>query len=460
MPAVHVLTFGCRANQADGAALAARLGAAGCRSAPAAAADWIVINTCTVTRAADAEACAAVRRLHRRHPQAQILVTGCYAERAPAELAALPGVTAVVGHAGKESIPALLAPAADTPESAAASARPAPAASALVPLFVPGDRTRPIVKVQEGCSQGCSFCVIPAVRGRARSLPQATVIAQVQSLVAAGYREVVLSGIHLGHWGRDLGGGARLATLVAALLDETAVARLRLSSVEPMAWDAPLVELFATHAVGRQPRLARHIHMPLQSGCDAVLRRMRRGYRPWHYAARVQRLQAAVPGATFGADVMVGFPGETEAEFEAGCEFIDSLPLSYLHVFPFSARPGTEAARRLGAAPDWQPVPEPVAAARRLRLLALMQAKQARQRAEWIGRRLPVITLLRADGQRGTWCLSDNYLRVWIDTVLPANALLEVMVTGSREDALRGVVTAMPAAASGPAAPAAEEWAG
>src|SRR6185369_7976987 len=366
------------ASQADGAALEASLAASGLGAARALAdADLVVLNTCTVTATADDELRQFVRRIHRTRPETRIVVTGCYAQRAPQEIAALPGVSLVVGNSHKNSIPDLVA----SGEHYHGEIRigdifeqrdflSAPVEDAL------GDRTRPNLKIQDGCNNRCSFCIIPYVRGRSRSAQPDSVVAQVNHL-AAKYREVVLSGINLGRWGRDLEGGSRLVDLVRRLIDETSVERLRLSSVEPMDWSDALLELVAT-----SPRVARHVHAPLQSGSDAVLRRMRRKYRPRHYADRVLKARSLMPGAAIGADVMVGFPGETDEEFEQSRQFIAGLPFTYLHVFTYSARPSTVAASLPGQ------VPMRIRRERNRILRELAAAKNLEFRRSMVGRTL------------------------------------------------------------------------
>jgi len=307
-----VKNFGCRASQADGAAIEAGLAAKGFSSAESAAgAGLIVLNTCTVTSTADDEVRQTVRRLHRDHPQARILVTGCYAQRAPQELASIEGVTMVVGNSHKTQIPDLVSNGIAYHGQieigdifASHDFLSAPVEDAA------GERTRPNLKIQDGCNNRCSFCIIPFVRGRSRSAPAGQVIEQVGAL-AQKYREVVLSGINLGRWGRDFPGRLRLADLVRRLLDETTVERLRLSSVEPMDFSDDLLGLMASST-----RIAKHVHAPLQSGSDTVLRRMHRKYRPRHYADRIAKARALMPDCAVGADVMTGFPGETDAEFE------------------------------------------------------------------------------------------------------------------------------------------------
>ncbi|MGN6593411.1 MAG: MiaB/RimO family radical SAM methylthiotransferase [Terriglobales bacterium] len=422
MATFSLRNFGCRANQADGAALAHRLRQAGLTPAAGEAADWVVLNTCTVTAAADAEARRAIRQVHRTHPQARIAVTGCYAERAPGELRGLPGVEVVAGHAAKWDLAAQLL----APESLA----PAPKLANLAWLETPpAGRTRAVVKVQEGCGRACSFCIIPRVRGASRSRPLGSVLREVATLVEAGQQEIVLSGINLGQWGRDLDPDLRLESLVAALLRQTALPRLRLSSVEPTDWSAALTALMAG-----EPRLARHAHLPLQSGSDAVLRRMRRRYRARDYAARVETLAAAVPLAAIGADVMTGFPGETAEEHAETLALLASLPLAYLHVFPYSERPGTVSARQV-AAGRWQAVPAAVAAERARELRALDAGKRRSFLQPLVGLTLPAVML------QGGMALTDNYATVRIEGPAPApGERRELTITASDGAALSGVV--------------------
>jgi threonylcarbamoyladenosine tRNA methylthiotransferase MtaB len=453
----HIENFGCRAARADGEAITERLRFAGHGKQQPDQADVVVVNTCSVTAEADREARAYIRRTNRNNPAARIVVTGCYAQRAPAELAGLPGVAAVVGNSHKALAPeiaervALLGgihPTAQPADPAfvdlrilAASTSSSPAPIFADDLFahsfleeaqvLPGVQTRPNLKIQEGCGNRCTFCVIPQTRGGSRSLSSEKVLAQVRGFVAAGGRELVFSGINLGRWGRDLppetGIRPTLANLIRQVFAETDLPRLRLSSIEPMDWDSDLIgplRDFAGH------RLARHVHLPLQSGSDAVLRRMHRRYRPWHYQQKVQALfDAAGPELTLGADVMVGFPGETDGEFQETLHLIQQLPFGYLHLFPFSPRPGT---------PGWDlhrdnPVPASVVDERMRTLRALARAKTHAHRAAFVSRVLDGITLhtpepLRLQGR--TALLSDNFLPIIMKGKLPANALARVRITG------------------------------
>lgn len=415
-----IKNFGCRATQADGAALGASLAHNGHTEVrDQSEADLVILNTCTVTAHADDDVRQVVRRVARDNPAAEILVTGCYAQRAPEELAALAGVRWVVGNSHKSDIHAIIAPAAGVEFHGQIQvgdiSRQREFLSAPVEEAA-GDRTRPNLKIQDGCNNRCSFCIIPSVRGPSRSAAAGDVIDQVREL-ARRYREVVLSGINLGRWGRDVGrpaAEARLAGLVRRLLKETPVERLRLSSVEPMDFSDDLLRLMADSG----GRIAQHVHAPLQSGCDATLKRMKRRYRARHYA---QRLEAAVrwlPEAGFGADVMVGFPGETDAEFAESRRFIESMPFTYLHVFTFSERPGTPAAAYADA------VPIPVRKERNAVLRDLAARRNLAFRQRFTGRRLSVVTL-----EQGR-AISSNFIPVELALPHAPNRLVEIDIDG------------------------------
>jgi threonylcarbamoyladenosine tRNA methylthiotransferase MtaB len=452
VPTYHVENFGCRATQADGAALERQFLARGIARAAPGKADLVILNSCTVTRAADQDTRAAIRRVQRQNPLAKIVVTGCYAQRAPEEVAALPGVSCVVGNSHKHQLADIV-----LSDFALHSHNPNPIAQQFVPLraltenrelraenwvhvsdifahtellaapvfesagreaaWHENDRTRPTLKVQDGCDNRCSFCVIPSVRGQSRSLPLSQVIREVNALVESGYREVVISGINLGRWGRDLGEEEhrkpearsrrpRFEHLVKSILTETALEKLRISSVEPMDWSDELIQFMAS-----SPRIAKHAHVPLQSGSDAVLRRMHRKYRPWHYREKIEKIRKAMPTAAIGADVMAGFPGETDAEFDATRRLIEDLPLTYLHVFTYSARPGTPAE----ALPNQVPVH--IARERTRILRELGAGKKLAFMQSFPGKQLQAITLnalhSSAEGQF-TEALTDNYLKLFL----------------------------------------------
>jgi threonylcarbamoyladenosine tRNA methylthiotransferase MtaB len=454
VPGFFVQSFGCRATQADGAALERQLATFGLPQAHSALeADLVVLNTCTVTAAADQDARASIRRIHRENPAAKIMVTGCYAQRAPQEIAGLPGVTWVVGNSHKhrvaeiatarEFIPADQAKKQEGHQAEPASqsqnfvsletvALSAPAFTVVGDIFAHteliaapvfygdgiAEKTRPNLKVQDGCDNRCSFCIIPSVRGQSRSMKLDRVIEEANALVAAGYREIVLSGINLGRWGRDFQPQQRFEQLVRALLEHTGIEKIRISSVEPMDWSNELVAL-----VAGSPRVARHAHVPLQSGSDWILRRMHRKYRPWHYAEKIRKIHEAMPEAAVGADVMVGFPGETDELFEESRSFIEQLPFTYLHVFTYSSRPGTPSA----AMPNQVPVHIARERSRVLRELAAEKNHAFRQ--SFVGRALEVITLQSGNDDDWTEALSDNFLKVRLAGRREANKILRVNVT-------------------------------
>jgi len=481
----YVENFGCRATQADGAAIERQFEQRGLeRAAAPRDAQVVVLNTCTVTASADQDARAAIRRIHRQNPGAQIVVTGCYAQRAPNEIAALPGVTQVVGNSHKHQLAEIAAfapegfPAARDPEFSAASpatsfvpvarlaiGEPQQAATFVSDIFAhtelfaapvfdaANERTRPNLKVQDGCDNRCSFCVIPYVRGQSRSLRLDQVLAEVNALVDAGYREVVISGINLGRWGRDLPVGSssslvngkpgflasgqtstandqRLEFLIHAILDQTPLEKLRISSVEPMDWSDALIGLVAGSA-----RIAKHAHVPMQSGSDRILRAMHRRYRPWHYREKIEKIRDAMPAAAIGADVMVGFPGETDVDFDETRQMIEDLPFTYLHVFTYSARPGTPAAAMRNQ------IPVPVARERNRILRELASEKKLAFMRSFIGKPLDAITL-NVTSQNGsgeyTEALTDNYLKLRLKGRHAANHWITAEIDGVEDGCLVG----------------------
>lgn len=365
------------------------------------------------------------------------MVTGCYAQRAPQEVAALAGVNAVIGNSHKglaiDTAASLLLPAdaAPTPGIVPVSALTrngvpvyvdeafAHAELSTLPFAADAHQTRPNLKVQDGCGNRCSFCVIPATRGPSRSTPLDVCLADVRRFADAGGQELVLSGINLGRWGCDLASAQNFVDLVEAILRKTSLPRLRLSSIEPMDWTPELLALFSEFAVGLHPRLAPHAHLPLQSGSDAILRKMHRRYRPWHYAERTQAIRSALPDAALGADVMVGFPGETDALFEESYHFIAAQPFTYLHLFPFSPRPGT---------PGWDlhrdhPIPSATVHERMTALRALAAQKADAFRSRLAGRIMSAVTLLGAT-EAATPALTANFLKIEVPGCLPANRMV------------------------------------
>ena len=547
MTTFHIQQFGCRATQADGAALERQLLDRGCTQAPdPATAAIIVLNTCTVTAAADAQARGAIRKIHAQNPHAHVIVTGCYAQRAPEELASLPGVTWVVGNSHKPQIPNLITQIAPLVSVSALDHQTVIPSEARNPLFPPasldapfhsfvgaqhvapdfgntldsdvpfrpaqiltGDifahpeflsapiqggeshHTRPILKIQDGCNNRCSFCVIPYVRGKSRSLAPNEVIHEIQELSAqhplppanpkveqpilavssptshaceipvaqalltvplssftsstsstsctssiSPAREIVLSGINLGTYGRDLTPKVEFIDLLRRILNETQIERLRISSIEPQDVTQDLIDLFA-----QTDRIAQHFHMPLQSASDRILAAMHRWYRSEHYARRIDIIHDRLPNAALGADVIAGFPGETESDHAATLAFIERHPFTYLHVFSYSSRPGTKAATH----PDQIPAATIKRRARELRALA--DQKSAAFRRTQIGRTTRVLTLHRDDhsineqtGAAYTPALSSNYLRVSVDRVLESNQWVDVQMKTEDWQTLVGTV--------------------
>jgi threonylcarbamoyladenosine tRNA methylthiotransferase MtaB len=466
-----VENFGCRATQADGAAMERDFLEKGLTRVPATAqAELVVLNTCTVTTSADHDARATIRRIHRENPAARIIVTGCYAQRAPSELASLPGVSLVVGNSHKSQLAhiaverAAFVPMAALNTNLAQNGAPALAGDARLfrdgntqaeiivgdifahteltaaPVFeadTASEKTRPNLKVQDGCNNRCSFCIIPFVRGKSRSLKMEQVLASVRQLVASGYREIVLSGINLGRWGRDFApqvsgesaaGRVRFVDLLRAILAETAVEKIRISSVEPMDWSDELIDL-----AGSSSRICKHAHVPLQSGSDRVLRQMHRRYRPWHYADRILKIRQAMPDAAIGADVMVGFPGETEGDFEQTRAQIESLPFTYLHVFTYSSRPGTPSVAMSAQVPG-------DVTHERNRILRELAARKKRQFQErFVGRSLEAITLTHVDRREGfTEALTDNFQKLRVEGIHAANQAIRARIVGIEGDALLG----------------------
>jgi threonylcarbamoyladenosine tRNA methylthiotransferase MtaB len=447
MSTFFIQQFGCRATQADGAAIERQLREQGCSLAPdSSSADVVVLNTCTVTAAADAQARDAIRKIHATNPATRILVTGCYAQRAPEEIAALAGVSFVVGNSHKPQIPSLvrslepLLSASATPDflpvgSLHMNVLPPEEASARIltgdifeltdVLVAPvlggeGNHTRPTLKIQDGCNSRCSFCVIPFVRGKSRSLLPQMVLSEIQRLADSGFREIVLSGINLGTYGRDLTPRVEFLHLLRRIQDETSVERLRISSIEPLDVTQDLIDFFACN-----DRIAPHFHMPLQSASDRILAAMHRWYRAEHYARRVELIHERLPNAAIGADVITGFPGETDADHAATLDFIAARPFTYLHVFSYSQRPGTKAASLTGQLPGH------IIKNRARDLRSLADSKSITFRRAQIGRTLRVLTLRRnsSDEPGSTPALSENYLQMRLPVTLPPNQFVDATVT-------------------------------
>jgi threonylcarbamoyladenosine tRNA methylthiotransferase MtaB len=402
---VTFTTLGCRLNQVESQEMAALLDRNGFRIGPAGApANVHVVNTCTVTARADLSDRQAIRRIAREHPGALLVVTGCLAQVDAEAVARIPGVDLVLGNLEKYRLPELLAdrtkrasPRVEVGE--VARARTVPAA----PFVRVTGRSRAFVKVQDGCQHRCAFCIVPTARGASRSQAPRAVVDQVGRLVEAGYREVTLTGVDLGHYGWDLVPRGSLARLIRVIEDGVPGLRwLRLSSILPAYFTPELFEVIASSQV-----VASHFHIPLQSGSDRVLRLMRRPYNARMYRRVVERLVAAAPDLGLGADLIAGHPGETDADFAETLALASDLPFSYLHVFSYSDRQGTEASRR----PDRLPAAVVTRRSRRLRELAREKSLVFRRRL--VGRTLPVVVLDARDRDSGLLAgLSASYVEV------------------------------------------------
>ncbi len=425
---VYLHSSGCRLNQSEIETMGRQLLAAGHELVPEAAqADEVILNTCAVTREASRDARRLTRRFHRQNEAAAITVTGCHATLAPGPTRRLPGVRRVVPNRDKERLVGLLDPAA-------VSERPLYEVEPVLRAYraAPGGHTRAFVKVQDGCDNRCTFCVTTVARGPGRSRPLAAVVTEVRALAAAGYHEVVLTGVHLGSYGQDLGLAGGLRALVAAILADSDVARLRLSSLEP--WDIE-PDFFS---LWQDPRLMPHLHLPLQSGSDAVLRRMARRTRRAAFRALARAARAAIPGLNLTTDLIVGFPGESEADFAQSLALVATLGFGRLHVFPFSARPGTAAA----GMPDQ--VPRDVKQARAQRMIALGErlARAFHRRHE--GQVRPVLWehAAGADDRGLRWTgYTDNYIRVTAHGPADlANRIADARLGPARAGGMAGVL--------------------
>ena len=424
-------TFGCRLNQYDTEAIRTLVNdrcdfeTVGAREA----ADVYVVNTCSVTARADATARKAIRRINTDHPAAKIVVTGCYAQRAPGELAALPGVSLVVGAADRSRIGILIDHLDDGPTVVAVSPIATAKSFLDVPITEMTEHSRAFVKVQEGCNEACTFCIVPQTRGVSRSRTPGSVLAQVRQLAVAGYVEVVLTGVHIGDYGLDLPERRRmLPELIESILEIDEVKRFRLSSIEPASLGDDIITLMA-----ESPKFARHFHIPFQSGSDSVLARMKRRYRAGEFADLITRISERIPGCGIGADVICGFPGETDDDFLRTFESVETLPITYLHVFTYSPRPGSEAEHFADQ------VPHEIRKRRARALKRLAAEKQRRFARRHVGQTVDVLLEPARRGgtpRIGGW--TDNYLRVDLGEGEAETRLEPVEITGLGEDGLTG----------------------
>jgi threonylcarbamoyladenosine tRNA methylthiotransferase MtaB len=419
-----IATLGCKTNQFESAAITERLTAAGWFIIPfEAGAELVIVNTCTVTAATDSQSRNLIRRARRLHPECRVVVTGCYAQVDPQALAAIPGVSLVLGNEEKADLLRLLE---EEGEAVRVSDIRQETTAEVATLGSFAERSRAFVQIQNGCDAFCAYCIIPYARGRSRSVPMEQVVQQVKDFVAAGYPEIVLTGIHIGGYGGDLLPATTLTALLHRLLSESGVQRLRLGSVEPTEIPDQLLDLLAASEV-----LCPHLHIPLQAGDDAVLARMQRHYDTAFFRALLERIHLRLPEAAIGLDVIVGFPGETEAEFARTEALLAQLPFSHLHVFPFSRRPGTPAATMAGQ------IPASVAKERAARLRAFGDAKLADFARRFIGRELEVV--VEGGNKQGlSRGLTRNYLPVLFPAATQAEKVARVRITDWRDGALYG----------------------
>jgi threonylcarbamoyladenosine tRNA methylthiotransferase MtaB len=382
-------------------------------------ADLTVVNTCTVTQRSDQQVRQAIRRLHRENPSARIIVTGCYAERDPAALADMPGVSLVVGNGVKENLAEILENAGEHGSGKIVRSPLDEDRDYLLPRTGnTGVKTRPLVKLQDGCDAHCSYCIVPHVRGPGRSARPEDVLAEIQSLVERGFQEIVLTGVHLGAYGLKLMEHPRLIGLLRRIVEIPRLGRIRLSSIEPMHFDRAIVDL-----VAESPVFARHFHIPLQSGSDRVLRLMRRPYTAAQFRALLAYIQDKLPDAGIGADVLIGFPGETDGDFAETCALLREAPLTYLHVFPFSPREGTAAFSMPGR------ISSQVMKRRLNAVLEISRAKNIAFRRKFVGQVLPGITISREENLGTSLVLTGNYIHARIPELsVPPNRLVNIRI--------------------------------
>jgi threonylcarbamoyladenosine tRNA methylthiotransferase MtaB len=412
-------TIGCKLNQAEMELLARQLAGVGYQLvSPADEADIYILNTCTVTHTADSKSRHRLRLAHRRNPDALVVVTGCYAQRAPRELAQIEGVSLVLGNNEKAYLPLLL-------RESGCMGSPVTIQEGSTINHYPGFRTRALVKVQDGCNSFCAYCIVPLVRGREKSSSVDQVVDEVRHRVAQGYKEVVLTGVKIGAYDYD---GVNLKGLLERLLNETGVDRLRLSSLQPWEISPELIELW------RDQRLCPHFHLSLQSGSNGVLSRMKRGYSVSDYEQSVSLIRALLPEAAITTDIMVGFPGETEEEFEEGYDFCRRVEFARIHVFSYSPRQGTQAAQLP------HQVNDRVKKERSQKMLALAKESTQNFSQQFLGRTMPVLFEQQSNG---VWSgHTANYIKVYTKTTADlTNQLLPVKLEEIRGDGVWGGIS-------------------
>ncbi len=418
-----IITFGCRVNQADSLGIEEELRARGATAAPSPdRADVVIVNTCSVTSSADQGARQTVRRLARANPDARVVVTGCYATRRPDQFDGLPNVLRVVANVEKSTLVSSLAVQLGLTTSERFGDGDGSCGAAIEPGVA--GRTAFTLRVQTGCAQPCAYCIIPVTRGEPRSVPVRAVLAEVDRIAGAGFKEIALTGVHLGSYGRDLHPASSLVELLRALESAGSRVRFRISSLEPMDCSPEVIDLVAS-----RDGLAPHFHLPLQHASDRMLIAMRRPYTLAYYADLVDSIRARIPAASIGSDVIVGFPGETDEDFEQMCGYLERSPLTHLHVFPYSDRPGTAASGMSGKVHG-----------------AVVRERAARVRAS--GHRLTVKfresqhgTIHRAlTLEDGSLAMTGNYLKVSIPPGRMRNEWVRVRITSVDDTGVTGEV--------------------
>ena len=425
---IAITTLGCKINQFESAAMTEALEQNGYGMVPfSEIADIYVINSCTVTAKTDAESRRLIRRATRMNPEARVVVTGCYAQMNAEELLKLPGVNLILGNSEKKEIVGFVQGLGDEPQ-AVVSDISLERSGEGTPLESFAEHTRAFLQVQNGCDARCAYCIVPYARGASRSVAIREALDGMAAFAAKGFREIVLTGIHLGAYGLDLAPPTDLLGLMARAEEQALVKRLRIGSVEPTEVSPELVRFMASSSI-----VCPHLHLPLQSGSDGVLARMNRGYDTALFREVVQSLFAAMPDICIGSDVIAGFPAESDEEFEETYRFIESLPLAYLHVFPFSQRPGTPAATMTPQ------VHSRVIKERAEKLRGLSEKKKHDYAAGFVGRELQVLVQRDEGGRKG---LSRNYLPVLIEGGSEAlvNREVTVLITGAKRGELVGRV--------------------
>ncbi len=409
MPKFSITTLGCKVNQAESEAIAQELLSSDWAAATdCGQAEVCIVNTCTVTQKASMQSRQAIRKAIRSNPKARIIVTGCYAQTAPQEISRIDGVDCLVGHDKKLSISRLIHrignEAPGNPVASLTDIRNSRQFE-LMPPAISAARTRPFLKIQDGCDAFCTYCIVPYARGRSRSMPLDNVLQSIQQLAEADYREVVLTGIHLGVYGRDLSPGVDLAALLRRIRALNLIDRVRLSSIEPLEFTHEIIQL-----VAESDMFCRHFHIPLQSGDDRILKKMGRPYSRQVFHDLIVKIKELMPDAAIGADTLIGFPGESDAAFENTYNLIKDMPISYLHVFPYSVRPATPAAEYA------HKIPPEIIKDRCEQMRKLGHATRMSFYRGFVGKTMPVLIETKRDRATGLLKgISSNYLPVLID---------------------------------------------